>query len=108
MRTTRRIEGKFLRREIPGGHAVGRDHEILDDLLGAVLPFYFEITDLVAVKDRFRLDGFQTQRPVDVPQILQALGDPVLHAQILRQPIDGRDRPRGAAPFPSSQAATLL
>ena len=88
------------RREIPGGHAVGGDHEVLDDVLGAVLSFRFEITDLVAVKDRFRLDGFQTQRSLGVPQVLQALRDPVLHAQILRQSGDGRDRlGHGAVPF---------
>ena len=46
---------------------------------------------MVAVKDRFRLDSFQTQRAVGAPQVLQALGNPVLHAQILCQASDGRN-----------------
>jgi len=77
--------GEVLRGEIPGGHAVGGDHEILDDLRGAVLVFGFESADVVALKDRPRLDGLQAQRAVDVAQRLEALGDPILHAQVLRQ-----------------------
>jgi hypothetical protein len=32
--------------------------DALDDVLGAVLFFHFEITDLIAVEYRFRLNGF--------------------------------------------------
>ena len=34
-------------------------------LLGAVLFLNFERTDLVTIEDRFRLDGYQAERPVD-------------------------------------------
>ena len=62
--------------EISGGHAVGGDHEILDDLLGAIRRFHGEVTELVAVKQRLRLDRFQAQRAIDVSQRPQASGRP--------------------------------
>ena len=69
-------------------------------LLGAVLSLHLEIADLIAVKDRFRLNGFQTERPVDMPEILHPLCYPVLQAQILSQSIHGSDRLRHRAiPF---------
>jgi hypothetical protein len=63
-----RYRGQVSGREIPGGHAVCRDREILDSPLGPVLSLHLQVTDVVTVKDRLCLDGFQTQRPVEMPQ----------------------------------------
>ncbi len=44
--------------------------------------------DLIAVEYRFGLNGFQTERPVDMPKFLHALGGLILQAQIFIQPGD--------------------
>ena len=37
-------------------------------LLGAVLFLNFERTDLVTIEDRFRLDGYQAERPLNTSE----------------------------------------
>ena len=59
--------GEFSGREIASSHAVRRDHKIFDNLLSTVLLLYFKSTDLVAIEYRFGFDGFQAERPVNVP-----------------------------------------
>ncbi len=56
---------EFFGRKETGGNAVGRNHEILNDLLGAVLFFQFKRTDLVAIEDRFRFDRFKSECSMD-------------------------------------------
>jgi hypothetical protein len=50
VRTTRRIKGNCCAARYRAVTPVGGDHEILDDLFGAIRPFFDEIVDLLAVK----------------------------------------------------------
>ena len=83
--------GKLPGRKIARGHTVRGDHEVFDDLLCAISLFHFERLNLIAVKHRFGLNGFQTQRPVNVSKVLHTLGGFVLQAQAFLQPRDERD-----------------
>ena len=94
VRTTRRSDGKLFGREVARGHAVGGDHEVLDDLLGPVLRVGFQVLELVAVEDRTRFDGFEVERAVLVPERLQLLGHAVLEPEVLVQAADRADRRR--------------
>jgi len=76
-----RLGGKIARR-----HAVGRDHEIGDDVLGAVAGFHGHLADFIAGEYRFCLQGFETQRPVDLAEVFHPLRRLVLQPQILGQP----------------------
>ena len=52
---------------------------------------------MIAVEYRFGFNGFQAERPMDMPEILHPLGCPILKAQILIQSIHCRDGLRRAA-----------
>ncbi len=84
-------------REITGGHAIGRDHEVLDDLPGTILCVYFQRADLIAVEYGPGFICFQTQRPVSVTEILHLLGCPILETQIFIQAFHSQDGLRNAA-----------
>ncbi len=83
---------ELLRHEKLRHRAVGRDHEILDDLFRAVLLIDFQIAQLLAVEDRPGLQRFQAERAMLVAVFVQFLGGRVLQAQILRQAGDRGDR----------------
>jgi hypothetical protein len=52
---------------------------------------------LITVEYRFGLNGFQTERALDVPQILHALCCPILQSQVLSQPFASKDGWRGSS-----------
>jgi hypothetical protein len=72
---------KLIGRETPGRYVVGGNREFLHDFLGKILPFYFEITDLIAVKDRSCCDRFQAKRissqAADEVKVIDTLPFPV-------------------------------
>jgi hypothetical protein len=80
---------KVLLGEVSRRHAVGGDHEVLDDLRRAVLPFDVETADVVALEDGPGLDCLQAQRSVDVSEVFQSLRDLVLHAHVVGESLDG-------------------
>ena len=59
-------------------HAVGRDHELLDQLLGAVLRIRPQVGQHVAVEDGPRLERLEAQRATRVALALESLGHAVL------------------------------
>ena len=73
------------------GHAIGRNHEILDDFLGSVAFIRLQVLDFVSGKDRPGFQRLQLQGTVLVPQAFQLLRHPVLDLEILGQPRDSRD-----------------
>ena len=86
-------------RDIPGHeearrHPVRRDHEILDELLRPVFPFDLEIPDLLLVEYRTRLDRFQVQGPVLMPEQLELLRREVLGPEVRIEALHSRDRLR--------------
>ena len=85
--------------------AVGGDHEVLDQLLGAVALLGREPAHRVAVERGLHLDRLELQRTVLVAVGLEALGGLVLEPEVVGQPGDGRSR-RRQRPWPSSQAPT--
>src|SRR5664280_2684192 len=89
----------FFRREIPGGHSVCSYHEILNNVLCAVLFFDFEIPDFISFEYRFRLNGFKTQSSVSVSENFHALCYFILHEQIISKSIYGSSSLRHN-PFP--------
>ena len=56
--------GQTLRLERTRDHAIGGDHEILDQLRGAILHLRIDFDAAVFEPDRLCLDRFQIQRPV--------------------------------------------
>ena len=52
----------------PRGHAIGGNHEVLDDLLGPVALIRPQILDLVSGKDRAGFQRLQLQGTVLMPQ----------------------------------------
>ena len=100
-------QGRELsRREIAGGHAVGGDHEIRDQVLGAVRLLGLQPANRVAVEDRSCLQRLEAEGTVDLAKFFHPLCRPVLEPQVLVQPGTAATA-AGAAP-PSSHAATLL
>ena len=73
-RTTRRSDGKPCASRKRAVDAVGGDHEVLDELLRAVLLVGGEIGDRVAVEDGARLDRLQIERAVFVARVLEDAG----------------------------------
>jgi hypothetical protein len=73
---------EILVRQKARGDAVGGDHEVLDELLGAVLLLGGEVLDLVCVKHRPRLDGLQVEGAVLVPERPELLRHRVLEPQV--------------------------
>ena len=61
------------------------------------LPLDFKVPDLLPVEHRARLDRFQVQRAVLVPERLHLLRYTVLGTEVLGQPLDACDRVRGGA-----------
>ena len=92
--------------EEAGDHAVGRDHEVLDDLLGAVALLGHLPAHRTAVELGPHLDRLEFQRPALVTAGLEALGDPVLEPEVVGQPGTALTA-AGISPLPSSQAPTL-
>ena len=91
---------KLFGGKVAGGDAVGGDHEILDDLRGAVLLLHFEVTDLIPIEQRFCLNRFQGECAMNMAEILQALGHLILRAQVVGQTVHGGDRSgHGVATF---------
>ena len=83
-----------LRLEEARDDPVGRDHEVLDQVPGAVRLLGLEPAHGVAVELRAHLDGLELERAVLVAVRLQPLRHAVLELQVLRQPGNGRDRRR--------------
>ena len=106
VRTTRRSDGKLSRREIAGRHAVGGDHEIGDQVLGAVGLLGFQPANAVAVENRPGLQRLEAQCAVDLPEFFHPLRRLVLKPQVLVEPGDGGHRRghRPAALQPSGHA----
>ena len=81
---------------------VGRDHEVLDELLGTIVLVGLEVREHSAVVDRPRLDGAESQCALLMPQALERLCRAVLDAQLLlhaAHPCDARGRrPRAEEP----------
>ena len=91
--------GQALRLEVFRGDPVGRDHEVLDQLLGAVLLVRPEVGDQVAVEHGPGLPRLEAQRAPLVPEGLHGLRDPILDPQLLVEPRDGGEA-RGGGPGP--------
>ena len=64
--------------EEPGRGAVGRDHEVLDQLLGTIRTVGAQLGERLAGEDRPRLDRLEIERPVLVALAPERLRDPVL------------------------------
>ncbi len=80
--------------EIARRDRVHRDHEVLDQLPGAVLPLLLEVGELVADEHSARLDSFEIECALPVPHRAQLLRGGVLPAQILCESGDRRERGR--------------
>ena len=78
--------------EVAHRHAVGGNHEVLDDLLGPVLFLHLQIADFVALKYRLGLNGLQAERALSMAKALHLLGGLILEQQILGQPLFGCHR----------------
>jgi hypothetical protein len=91
--------------EIPRSHAVGSDHEVLNQLFSPVLSFGFQVLELIAIKHRAGFYGFEIKRTVLVPEPF-SFGPRGPEAEFRRDRLTAD--PCGIGPFPSSQAATLL
>ena len=104
VRSTRRIAGSPRVGEKPRDGAVGGDHEVLDQRLGAVLPVALEVGELSPSNTARAWMVSRSARPA-VPALAQRLGDPILSRRECRQPVHARTR-AGAGPSPSSHAAT--
>ncbi len=63
-----------------GHHTVRRDHEVLDQLLGAILFVRAQVLEDSIIDYGASLDRFQTERAALMPYPLQGLSDLVLHA----------------------------
>ena len=91
--------GQALRLQVSRGDPVGRDHEVLDQLLGPVLLVRPEVGEQVAVEHGPGLDGLEAQRAPLMPQRLHGLRDPILDPELLVEPRDrGEARGRGRGP----------
>ena len=88
--------GDPLAREKPRRHAVGRDHEVLDELAGAVLRLHRQVRHGVAVEDRAGLDRLEIEGSLLVPAAAKRLRDGVLGAELLD------DAGRSSPPSPAS------
>ena len=108
-RTTRRMLGKPCASRKRAVDAVRRDHEVLDQVLRALLRrLGRRSTTLPSVEDRPRLDGLEVERAVLVPQLAHARRRPCPAASGSRRGLR-RARPSPAArPSPSSHAATRV
>ena len=62
---------ELLRFQVGRGHPIGRNHEVLDQLLGAVFSIQLQTREDVPVENRFRLDCLKAERAVLVPQLHQ-------------------------------------
>jgi len=65
---------KFFGLEVSCGDAVGGDHEILNNLLGPVLFFGFQVLEVISVEYWTCLYGFEIKGAVQVPEGLEFLG----------------------------------
>ena len=100
--TTRRIEEIVC--QGAGNDSVGGDHEIFDQLGGAILLLLDDVGDLVVDEHGTDFDGFDIERAMPVALLLERLRDGVLQFELRLQVGGGRNfRRRGAVP--SSQAA---
>ena len=77
--------------------AVRRDHEVLDQPLGAVRQFGLEIRDAVVVHDRLELGAIEVERAALVTFFLQPLRDGILLFQLVVEPLQARQRRRRRA-----------
>ena len=68
--------------EVGRGHPIGRNHEVLDQLLGPVLPIQFEARDGIALEDRPRLQRLKAQGTQSVSRFREPLSDTVLEPEI--------------------------
>src|SRR6266850_2271065 len=90
------VPGSARRRHALGveearGDAVGGDHQVLDQLLGAVLLVETQVGEHVVLVHGPRLDGLKAQGAVLVAYVAQRLRDLVLQAQLLGDAGDRRD-----------------
>jgi hypothetical protein len=65
------------------GRGVGRDHEILDQILSPILFLRPEIGQKVASEHRTGFDRLERQRAVRVPKLLHRLRDAILDPELL-------------------------
>ena len=88
-RTTRR-RTRFPARQETRGRAVGGDHEVLDELPGAVLLLHREVHDRVVVEDRPGLDRLQVERPLFLlPTVLPNQGNGTFTLHAIADDLDG-------------------
>ena len=91
------VGGEEARRD-----AVGGDHEVLDQVLGAVVALLLEVGHLAVDHDRARLPGLEVERPLLVAQAAQAAGGLVLELHLVGDPRHrghpGRHRPLAFEP----------
>jgi hypothetical protein len=97
-RTTLRKTGKTALLQEAGDRAVGSDHEVLDDLLGAIpflgpLPAHGTTVELGP-----HLDRLEFQCASLVTAGLEALSESVLEPEVVGQPRNRTDRRRHFAP----------
>jgi hypothetical protein len=87
-------------------HAVGSDHEVRDEILGPVLLFGFKALEFIVDKCRARLDRFEIERTVRVPDGLQSLSHAVLESEVLVETANDADplRQRAATLQPAGHA----
>ena len=73
---------EFLAVEKPRGHAVGRHHEILDEVLGSVADIAAQVAERIAVEHGPRFDRLEAERAMLVALRLERMRDAVLQSQI--------------------------
>ena len=89
----------------PGGRLVGRDHEVLDQVLGAVAPVLLQAGHPFAFENGPDLVAPDVQGAALVADLPQPLGGLVLEADLIVEPRDRREagRRRGALFEPGGQ-----
>ena len=72
------------------GDAVGRDHQVLDQRLGAVSGLRLQVAQRVPLEHVLHFDRLEVERADSMPGDAERLRDPVLHPQLLVHAGHGR------------------
>jgi len=90
------------------GHAIGRDHELLDQLLGCIGFIGAKIAQYPGAKYRLRFNRLQVQRSARAAHVAQRLRHLVLQPQTADSIPGTADTAAGAGASPCSHAPTAL
>ena len=107
-RSTRRSALKPCAVKKLRGHAIGRDHELLDQLLRSIGFIGTKIAQDARAEHRLRLDRLQVQRAACTAHFAQRLRHFVLGSEAADPCRPPPQHAAGAGPAPASQAPTAL